>query len=174
MKILATRTNSRQDDPDTHTYEVVKGGGILKKGGNITVTYGSMNDWTRHPPSAPSVQFKSTHTNLRVGVALGNSCSSTLPIFSEGIGIPKICEVQLPGRTKFKGHFDNASLVLESKGITNPLVKTRNAAMQKFLEGIGNSTGSNITSINCEPKKYHGAQVALDLTSCSTETRTAL
>lgn len=179
MKILANRTSNQVGNPSVHTYEIVKGGGILEKGGKITVTYfsdanGPTPARARPSPSVPTVDFKSTHTNLRAGIAVGGGCSSTLPILSEGIGIPKICEIQLLGRAKFKGHFDDRSFVLESKGITNPHMKTRNEAMQKFLKGIGDSPDSNIELIQYDARQIYGIEFALDISQCSTRTRTPI
>jgi len=155
MKILANRVHPQYEEPSVHTYQIIKGGGIIKKGGRIVVTQhpdadAPENSLPRYSEPVP-VNFKSTHTNFRAGIALGTMCSSTIPILSEGVGIPKIFEIRLFGQAKFRGRFDEHSLVLESKGITNPNIETRKSAMKKFSQGIA-AINSNVKAIQCELK----------------------
>lgn len=148
----------------------------MEKGGKITITRFPEADLNTQPRTDISVStHKAVYNNVRLGIGLGTTCKSTIPILSEGIGIPKVCEIQLLGRTKFEGSFTSDCLTLESKGITNPHIKTRKQAMQSFLNGITGIRKNNIASVTCDEKNFNvDIGAALDYCYSSSATKNTL
>lgn len=149
MKILATRIHSPSDDPDVMNYEVKKGGGILQKGETLSIVRSSAKG-----PRVESATFKSAQTNIPLKIGIGTGCKSTLPIISEGIGIPRIIEFGLPGRVTFKGSFNADSFKLNSKGITNPRLNSRREAFCEFVGELRNSGPSDIVGARPQFKRF--------------------
>lgn len=170
MKLLATRIKSGAEQSNVHEYEIKKGGGILKKGGLISVTYKEETDAAtglKTRVSPPEVSTKAKRRSVSLGVGIGTTAKSTLPIISEGIGIPYVAELRLGGKTKFEGHFNENEISFGNTGITHPSTEARVAEFQSHLQSIAGASGGQITSIKCEAKDTLALNFGVKFTSTS-------
>jgi hypothetical protein len=104
VKIYAERVESA--DPQIHNYQIKNGGGILDKSRPLTITYtdGALNALApfgrrgvtstvgEKPGSSRvprQVAFKETMMS-GPGFRIGTSSKASIPVLSQGFGIPKI------------------------------------------------------------------------------------
>lgn len=176
MKILATRVSTPDAAPDAapdiHTYKVENGGGILKTGGKIKVTYKADRDRTDADGTGLPVRTSPVPVSLerrrqavRIGFNIGPSARATVPIASEGLGIPYVGELVLGGTTAFKGHFDADVISLENTGVTNPSVDARRAELEALLREVHNASRGSVESIEVETTKDYGLHASVHYTA---------